>query len=226
MFEKRYEEYVQENGEIVREYRERGLLVEVDTGKGTEESWEKLYNRLEKDVKWTNVTRPAKRRKLPPTPTDNVLTPPDEPTPVDNHHRHTPGTSRSPSITVESALIAEYQGFLKRTRIGNKTTYNLEFQLPHIPEHLHLPILSEALGMRSNKETSAEAASPHTAGAHSKMHFAAPRPQIKRVRWAPEEDATILKMREDGCSWEEIHAALPSRTLGTIQVRFSTKLKK
>jgi adenylate kinase family enzyme len=55
MFEKRYEEYMQENEDIVREYRERGLVVEVDTGKGTEESWEKLYNRLEKDVKWTDV---------------------------------------------------------------------------------------------------------------------------------------------------------------------------
>jgi adenylate kinase family enzyme len=55
MFEKRYKEYVEENEEIVREYRERGLLVEVDTGKGMEESWEKLYNRLEKDVKWTDV---------------------------------------------------------------------------------------------------------------------------------------------------------------------------
>jgi hypothetical protein len=29
--------------------------VEVNTSKGTEESWEKLYNRLEKDVKWTDV---------------------------------------------------------------------------------------------------------------------------------------------------------------------------
>jgi UMP-CMP kinase len=55
MFEKRYEEYVQENEEIVPEYRERGLFVEVDTGKGTEELWEKLYDRLEKDVKWTDI---------------------------------------------------------------------------------------------------------------------------------------------------------------------------
>lgn len=55
MFEKRYEEYVQENEGIVREYRERELLVEVDTSKETEESWEKLYNRLEKDIKWKEV---------------------------------------------------------------------------------------------------------------------------------------------------------------------------
>ena len=52
MFEKRYQEYVQENEDIVREYGKRGLLVEVDTGNGTEESWEKLYHRLEKHIKW------------------------------------------------------------------------------------------------------------------------------------------------------------------------------
>jgi hypothetical protein len=120
---------------------------------------------------------------------------------------------------VESAPVAEYQewpfqGFLKRTKIGDKTIYNLEFQLLHVPEQLHLPILSKALGMRSGKKTSAEAAALHDAGVHSKMHPAAVRRPIKRVRWTPEEDATIFKMREeDGCSWEEIHAALPSRTL-------------
>jgi hypothetical protein len=46
---------VQENEEIVREYRVRGLLVEVDTGKGMKESWEKLFTRLEQDVKMTDV---------------------------------------------------------------------------------------------------------------------------------------------------------------------------
>ncbi|CZR65235.1 uncharacterized protein PAC_15135 [Phialocephala subalpina] len=151
---------------------------------------------------------------------------------VDDEHHYTPQTSRSPPASVESAPIAEYQewpfqGFLKRTRIGNETTYNLEFQLPHVPEHLHLPVLSEALGMRSNKDTSAEAATPHDAGAHSKMYPTAVRPRIKRLRWTPEEDVTIVKMREDdGCSWEEIHAALPHRTPGAIQVQYSTKLKK
>jgi hypothetical protein len=33
----------------------RGLLVEVNTGKGIKESWEKLFTRREKDVKWTDV---------------------------------------------------------------------------------------------------------------------------------------------------------------------------
>lgn len=52
MFEKRYEEYVRENKDIVREYRERGLLVEIDTSKGTEESWAMLNSRLAKESKW------------------------------------------------------------------------------------------------------------------------------------------------------------------------------
>jgi hypothetical protein len=142
---------------------------------------------------------------------------------VANDDDHPSRTSRSPSVTVESAPVAEYQewpfqGFLKRTKIGNKTIYNLEFQLPHISEHLH----SEASGIRSDKETSAEAATPHDASAHSKMHPAAVRPRIKRVRWTDEEDATVLKMRdEDGCSWEEIAKALPHRTPEAIQVHYS-----
>ena len=101
------------------------------------------------------------------------------------------------------------------------------FQLLCIPEHLHLPDLSEALGMRSIKEMSEEAATPHDAGAHSKVHPAVMRPRIKRVQWTAEEGATILKTREvDSCLWEEIHVALPHQIPRAIQVQYSTKLKK
>ena len=55
MFEKRYAEYVEENEDIVREYGERGLLVEIDTGKTMEESWEKLCNILEMEIKRMDV---------------------------------------------------------------------------------------------------------------------------------------------------------------------------
>jgi len=37
----------------------------------------------------------------------------------------------------------------------------------------------------------------------------------KHVKWTTEEDATVLKMRdEDGCSWEEICEELSHRTQG------------
>jgi hypothetical protein len=106
---------------------------------------------------------------------------------------------------------------LKRTKVGNETTYNLEFKLPCISEHLNLPIDPEVLDMSTNSERSAEAGIPHNAVAYSKVHFAAVRSQIKRVRWTPEEDATIFKMREeDGCSWEKIPAALPHQIKDAI----------
>jgi hypothetical protein len=37
--------------------------------------------------------------------------------------------------------------FLKRTRIRDDVTYNLEFKLPSISEHLHLLIHPKALGI-------------------------------------------------------------------------------
>ena len=46
------------------------------------------------------------------------------------------------------------------------------------------------------------------------------------VRNETEEDAMLLQMRNDGCSWEDIYAALPRRSRGAIQVHYSTKLKR
>ncbi|KAH9204512.1 hypothetical protein DL95DRAFT_277871, partial [Leptodontidium sp. 2 PMI_412] len=117
-------------------------------------------------------------------------------TPADDEHRHTPRASRRPSAPAESVPVAEYQewpfqSFLKRTTIGNETTYNLEFTLPYIPEHLYRPIPSKALGNSTDKETPAEVATLHNAMEYSKVYPAASRSRVKRVRWTPEEDATI-----------------------------------
>jgi hypothetical protein len=154
------------------------------------------------------------------------------PTPVHGEHHHTLWSSqRFPRAPAESTPVAEdqerpFQGLFKCTKIGNETTYTPEFQLSHVPEHLHLPVLYVALGMRSNKETSEEAATPPTTIAHSKVWPATLQSKRKGVSWRPEENETIHKMKGEGYSWEEIHAALPHRTPGAIQVQYSTKLKK
>jgi hypothetical protein len=138
-------------------------------------------------------------------------------------------TSRSPSAASEAVLVAEYQewpfqDFLKRTRIGDNMTYNLEFKLPSISEHLHLPIDPKALDICSSKEAPAKVPTYYEAAAHSKTRRALLQFMKKRkhVKWTIEEDATLLQMRNDGCSWEEIAKALPHRTPKTIQVHFST----
>jgi hypothetical protein len=152
----------------------------------------------------------------------------EEPRFTDDERRDTLAPSRSPSTTAESVPAAEYEewplhGFLKRTRIGRTMMFNLEFHLTHVPEHLEISGLSE--GLCSSIETSAEHQTSHSAIAHSKTHHVKSRHPTKRIPWTTEEDETLAKMKEeDGCSWEEISHALPSRTLAAIQIRYSTKL--
>jgi hypothetical protein len=137
-------------------------------------------------------------------------------------------TSRSPSAVSDAIPVAEYQewpfqGVLKRIWIGDNVTYNLEFKLPSISEQPHFPINHKALDIFPNKEAPAKVPTHHNIAAHSKIHQAPLQSKKKRkhVKWTTEEDATVLKMRdEDGCSWEEIHGTLPHRTPGTIQAHY------
>lgn len=55
MFEKRYEEFLHENQDIVREYRDRELLIEIDTSGGREETYANLRDKLKKDIKWMDI---------------------------------------------------------------------------------------------------------------------------------------------------------------------------
>jgi hypothetical protein len=152
------------------------------------------------------------------------------PPPIVTDH-HCSRTSQSPSRTVASAPVAEYQewpflGFLKRTKIKNETTYTLEFRLSHVPEHLQLSVLSEAFSMRSKKETFAEIGTPRNTVVHSKVRSVTLQAKRKRVPWTQEEHEIILNTKEKDCPWEEIYVAFPHRTPGAIQVHYSTKLKK
>jgi hypothetical protein len=59
--------------------------------------------------------------------------------------------------------------------------------------------------MDSSAETVADAVVPHKVIAHSKVHPTALRSQVKRLRWTPEEDATVRDMKNHGRRWEDIH---------------------
>jgi len=118
---------------------------EISSDVDNSEDSDRSHKTNNEDVEDDEDLRPAKRRKLPPTPTDDALTPPDELIPIDNDHHHTLRTSKSPSIIMELTLVAEdqewsFQGFLKYTKIGNEIMFNLEFQLLYIPEYLQFPV--------------------------------------------------------------------------------------
>jgi hypothetical protein len=102
-----------------------------------------------------------------------------------NKHHHASRTSRSPSAAAESVLAAEYEewplhGFLKRTRIGSTTSFNLEFHLTHVPERLKLSGLFEVL--RSSTKTSAQYQTSHSTAAHSKTRHVKSRHPMKHIQ--------------------------------------------
>ena len=124
------------------------------------------------------------------------------------------------SAAVEWASVTEYQkwsfqDFLKCTCIKNETTYILKFQLSHILKHLCHPITSEALCSGSNKVIFSAADSSNTI-THSKVCAATAQLQKKRAQWTSEKNARLLKMRENSCLWEAIHAALPHQAKGAL----------
>ena len=88
---------------------------------------------------------------------------------AEDKRRNTLAPSRSPSSAAESEPAAEYEewplhGFLKRTRIGRTTMFNLEFHLTHVPEHLEKSGLSERL---RSSITSAQRQTSHSDVAHT-----------------------------------------------------------
>ena len=80
------------------------------------------------------------------------------------------------------------QGFLKRTRIRNKTTYNLEFKLPYISRLLSLPI--EAC----DKEDALTIPPTRSKAPYSKVSTRASQPRT-RVGWKPEDDTRLADMK-------------------------------
>jgi hypothetical protein len=49
----------------------------------------------------------------------------------------------------------------------------------------------------------------------------------KRPRFTEEEDARLVNLKERrGWSWEDIQRSFPGRSTGSLQVRYSTKLKE
>lgn len=139
------------------------------------------------------------------------------PTSVKNDHHYAPPSSRSPSDTEESAPVAEYQewpfqGFLKRVTIGNQMTYNLEFSLSHIPEHLNLSLHSEVLST-SSRESSVEAAVSCRAATSRK-----PGKELTK-----NQESLLAKMVHEDKTWAEIGRHFPGHTLQSLKENFFTK---
>jgi hypothetical protein len=163
--------------------------------------------------------RPAKRRRLPLASHMPLTHAKYEhlSTPVNDKHHYPPSPSRSPLGEVKSAPLAEYrewpfQGFLKRTTIGNQTIYNLEFELPCIPEHLdlslHPAVLSASFG-----ESSAEAVVCHWAVTSRKL----------ARELTKNQESLLTKMVHEDKTWAEIGRQFLGYALQSLKDNFFTK---
>ncbi|KAH6700701.1 hypothetical protein BKA61DRAFT_208150 [Leptodontidium sp. MPI-SDFR-AT-0119] len=139
------------------------------------------------------------------------------PTSVNNDHHHTPPSCRSSPDKGKSASGADFhewplQGFLKRVTIGGQITYNLEFSLSHVPEHLNLSLHSEVLST-SSRESSAEAAVPRRAATSRK-----PGKELTK-----NQESLLAKMVHEDKTWAEIGQKFTGHTLQSLKENFFTK---
>jgi hypothetical protein len=190
--------------------------------------------------------RPAKRRK---PRSARAATPPlhlrrSSPTPpttraeIDEAQSHDDGcsstfveeqhcasrTSRSPSAAAEAVPAAEYQewsfqGFLKRIRIGDDVTYNLEFKLPSISEHLQLPIDPHALGASVSEKV--EPSSNGSSDGDSCKAEQGRWSMSKHTRWSDLEEQCLLAYRKEGKTWPWIFKKFRDRTPAAIRTRWN-----
>ncbi|KAF5701792.1 hypothetical protein FMUND_13760 [Fusarium mundagurra] len=125
-----------------------------------------------------------------------------------------PAPSQTSPVPIDAGTFARFEEWplrnvsLKRITEGDKTTFQLQFDWTPDPSQPH-----------AGRSVS-----------HAKEGRGPPKASLSGTRssggkWSLEEENKVRTMRQDGCSWAEIQRALPHRSQGTIQVRYSTKLK-
>ncbi|KAI8711233.1 Myb-like domain-containing protein [Fusarium sp. LHS14.1] len=128
---------------------------------------------------------------------------------------HSPTPSQATPAPAEASMpLARFEEwplrdvFLKRITEGAKTTFQLQFDWASdiCPSHAGRSMSKPKKRTRPSKTLLSVAKS-------------------SGARWTPEEDETVRRMRQEGDSWAAIQRALPHRSEGTIQVRYSTKLR-
>lgn len=107
-------------------------------------------------------------------------------------------------------------GYLTLKKIESKFVYCVTFPQKMLPCFQHQ-------GQGENSTVDLEG--PQLVAPSSKIRQAPLRCQITRHLWTREGDATLRKVKKEGCSWEEIHIAFPHRSKETLHVHYSTMFK-
>jgi hypothetical protein len=118
------------------------------------------------------------------------------------------------------------RGFFNLITVGNEVRYGMGFSLEDIQQlcAIAFPLhLSFAGSNASFSAQPSQRAQPSNACARAKN---APS-RSKRPRFTEEEDAKLVDLKERRCwPWEDIQHSFLGRSMGSLQVCYSTKLKE
>jgi hypothetical protein len=137
---------------------------------------------------------------------------------------HSTSTRRVPSptshvgpVSLDAVMAARFEEWvlknvsMKRITEKDKTTFQFQFEWP-------------ACSHDNGHEEHTDRSSGRSK--RSKLPQAPPVALSPRCKWTVEEETKVCEMKRDGRSWAEIQRALPHRSKGSIQVQYSTKLKR
>ena len=165
-------------------------------------------------------------------------------TSIEEQQHYVSQISRGSSAAAEAVPAAAYQewplhGFLKRTMIGNVTSFNLEFHLVNVEEVLDLSSPFQALGPNLGIGLSAPSKSvPHTLIASSKQYNITSGLSKKRAQsqealvsdWAistrrgnelnKSQESLLAKMIQENKTWSEIRQHFPDHPLQLLKDNF------
>jgi hypothetical protein len=117
------------------------------------------------------------------------------------------------------------RGFFKLITIRNEVRYGIEFSLEDVqqlcaaafPLHTSSTGPNASFSARPSRRAWSFSACAQAENASSRS---------KRPRFTEEEDAKLVDLKQRGWSWEDIQRSFPGRSTGSLQVRYSTKLKE
>jgi len=185
----------------------------------------------EKPLEMTRITgkRPrhrARRHRRSPSPTssasdsDSSSYSPSHvnkklPLPTkNNRHRRNSLPSTDSSVVQAASVDTEYQewpfqGLLKRAKIGGQLSYRVEFSLDFSRQDA--PLTGP---LQPNSSRLPKGAAPNKRPA---------RAACKNSKFTLEEEEILVDLKENqGLAWKDIKLRFPKRSLGSLQVRYST----
>jgi hypothetical protein len=110
-------------------------------------------------------------------------------------------------------------GYLTLKTIKSKVVYCLTFSqevLPHTRDRGQRQDIAKSVSSSSNRRDLER----------SPVQKRALNRPVRNSPFSPEDDELLLQLKGDGFSWDEISKRFPERSKGTLQVHYSTKLKR